>query len=91
MCVAMEIAGFFHGCKNINLMYLISAAVTYKDYHSQSDKLNSELILGEKQTLFWEKEAAVNEVFYFEDLNLNVHSYLYLFRHWRSSSFEKHR
>ena len=32
---------FFHDCKNIQLICLISAAVTYKDYHSQSDRLNS--------------------------------------------------
>ena len=32
---------FFHGGKNIHLICLISATVTYNDYHSQSDRLSS--------------------------------------------------
>ena len=37
------------------LCLVISASVAYKGYHSQIDKALK---------LFWEKEAAVNEVFY---------------------------
>ena len=32
-------SSFFHG-KNIHLVCLISAAVTYKGYHNQSDRLS---------------------------------------------------
>ena len=35
--VAMKIA-VFSWLQNIHLIYLVSAAVTYKDYHSQSDR-----------------------------------------------------
>ena len=46
--------------------------------------------MGAQQQVFWETQAAANEAFYFQDLSLNVHFYLDVFRHWRSSSFEKH-
>ena len=31
---------FFHGCKNIHLICLISVAVIYEDYRNQSDRLS---------------------------------------------------
>ena len=43
----------------------------------------------EKQKLFWEKQVAVNEVLLFKILSSNVHSYIDLFLHEISSSFEK--
>ena len=39
MYVAIKIA-VVHGCKNIHLICLISVAVTYNHYHSQSDRLS---------------------------------------------------
>ena len=49
---------FFHGCKNIRLICLISAAVTYKDYHSQSDRLSSYIILGEAEVILGEESSS---------------------------------
>ena len=54
---------FFHGCKNIHLIYLISAVVTYKGYLSLSDGLSSELALGETEVILG-KKVAINEVLY---------------------------
>ena len=45
---------------------------------------------GRGAEVFREKQVALNQVFYFHGLSLNVHSYLDLFRHWCSSAFEKH-
>ena len=50
---------FFY--KNIHLICLISAPVTYKDFHCLLDKV---FVFWEKQKLFWEKQAAVDEMFY---------------------------
>ena len=41
MCMATKVVVFFHGCKDIYLIYLITAAVTFRDYDSQSDGLSS--------------------------------------------------
>ena len=41
MCVAIKIVGFCYGCKNIYLVCLIAAAVTIKDYDSESDRWSS--------------------------------------------------
>ena len=41
-----------------------------------------------KQKLFCKKQAAINEVFYFQDLSLNVHSFLDL--NVSNSSFGNH-
>ena len=41
VCVWLYKYLFFHGCKNIHLISLISAAVTEEDYHSKSDRLKS--------------------------------------------------
>ena len=55
-CVAIKVA-LFNGCGNIRLISLLSVAVTYMDYHSQSHRraVNSFCyVLG---------PAVINEVF----------------------------
>ena len=50
----------FHDCRYFLLICLISAAVTYKGYHSQSDRLSSKfvlrgaaIILGDESSIQW--------------------------------------
>ena len=56
-CLAIKITVFWD-YKNIDLICVIFVAVTYKDYHCQSDRLSCKLVL------LYLGEAAVNEVFY---------------------------
>ena len=44
--------------KNIHLICLISAAATYKGYYSQSDRLVSELVLGEAEVILVEASSS---------------------------------
>ena len=60
---------------------LISAAVTYKDYHSQFGQIKF-------LTYFGRSKQQLMRCF-IQDLSLNVHSYLDLFLHGSSSSFDK--
>ena len=48
---------FFHSCWNVYLTCLLSAAVTYKDYHSQSGRLSCQIVLGERQVIFGEASS----------------------------------
>ena len=79
MCLQEKL--FFHGCKDIPLIGL-SAAVTYNDCNSQSGRLSSQikLVLGKAEVILRSKQQ----------LSLNVHSYLDLFLHGSSSSFDNH-
>ena len=82
-----ENSSFFHCCRSIRLIYLISAVVIYKDYHSQSNILTS---LTAACFSYFERSKQQLMRCFFQDLGLNVHSYLDLCRHWYSLSFEKH-
>ena len=55
---------------------------------TQSDILNSQVVFREEKIIFL-GQAVVNEVFYFQYLSLNVHSWLDLFLYGCSSLFEK--
>ena len=46
---------FFDGCKYINVICLISAAVTHNDYHSQSDRSSSYLVFGVAEVISGEE------------------------------------
>ena len=56
-CVAIKIV-VFYGYKNIHLICVIPAAVTYKDICNQSDRLNSLLVLGEAGVILGETSSS---------------------------------
>ena len=73
---------FFHGYKNIHLIFLISVAVNYKDYHKAVRKIKLLTCF----VIFWEKQQSMRR--FSQDLSLNVRSYLDLFLHGSSLSFD---
>ena len=56
----------YENSKNIHLIYLISTAVTYKDYHSQSDRLSSYLVFREPEVIFATSKQQLMRCFIFK-------------------------